>query len=99
MLFRSDTMAMDQAVLENEPKLALFASEHGLGFYHRLFKQAGHYLTSSGQIFGETGYDQEDSIQKLLHQTDEHAQICPRYDVAGKMRMIHAWDFSNAGGR
>ena len=44
-------------------------------------------------------FNQEESIQELLHQTDKHAQICPRHDVAGKMRMIHAWDFSNAGGR
>lgn len=96
---RADTDMIDQAVLANEPALALFANEHGLGFYHRLFKTIGRYLRTNGQLFGETGYDQEESIQVLLHQTDKHAQICPRHDVAGKMRMIHAWDFSDAGGR
>ncbi|MBB1079948.1 peptide chain release factor N(5)-glutamine methyltransferase [Limosilactobacillus sp. STM2_1] len=96
---KADTGVMDKAVLANEPALALFADEHGLGFYHRLFKLAGQHLTTNGQLFGETGYDQEESIQTLLHQTDRHARICPRHDVAGKMRMIHAWDFSDAGGR
>lgn len=96
---RDDIAVMDQAVLENEPPLALFADEHGLGFYHRLFATVGNYLNTDGQLFGETGYDQEESIQTLLHQVDAHAQIRPRHDVAGKMRMINAWDFSDAGGR
>lgn len=95
----ADTGVMDRAVLENEPALALFAGEHGLAFYHRFFATAGDHLTADGQLFGETGYDQEETIQALLHRVDTHAQIRPRHDVAGKMRMIHAWDFSNAGGR
>lgn len=96
---RDDIAVMDQAVLENEPATALFADEHGLGFYHRLFATVASHLQPGGQLFGETGYDQEESIQRLLHQVDAHAQIRPRHDVAGKMRMIHAWDFSDAGGR
>lgn len=94
----ADTAAMDQAVLENEPALALFADEHGLGFYHRLFQTVGQHLTSGGQLFGETGYDQEESIQALLARCDQQAQVAVRHDVAGKMRMIHAWDFSGTGG-
>lgn len=96
---RQDIAVMDTAVLEYEPDLALFADEHGLGFYRRLFQTAGKYLAPGGHLFGETGYDQEESIQRLLHQVDRHAQIQPRHDVAGKMRMIHAWDFSDAGGK
>ena len=89
---------MDRAVLEYEPPLALFADEHGLGFYHRLFTQVGAHLTADGQVFAETGYDQEDSIQELLKRCDKNATITVRHDVADKMRMIHAWDFSGAGG-
>ncbi|MBD7895349.1 peptide chain release factor N(5)-glutamine methyltransferase [Limosilactobacillus sp. Sa3CUN2] len=92
------TDLMDTAVLKFEPDLALFADGNGLGFYHRLFKQAAQHLNSQGQLFGETGFDQEESIQKLLKQVDSAAQIEPRHDVAGKMRMIHVWDFSNVGG-
>lgn len=92
------TALMDQAVLENEPRVALFADEHGLGFYHRLFEQAGRHLRPSGQLFGETGYDQEQSIQALLKRCDQQARMAVRHDVAGKMRMIHAWDFSGTGG-
>lgn len=92
------TSLMDTAVLKYEPDLALFADEAGLGFYHRLFTQAGNHLTRTGQLFGETGFDQERSIQDLLHRCDRQAQIETRHDVADKMRMIHVWDFSGAGG-
>lgn len=92
------TGLMDTAVLKYEPDLALFADEAGLGFYHRLFTQAGNHLTRTGQLFGETGFDQERSIQDLLHRCDRQAQIETRHDVADKMRMIHVWDFSGAGG-
>lgn len=95
---RDDTAVMDRAVLENEPSIALFADEHGLGFYHRLFEKAGKHLAGGGQIFGETGYDQEESVQALLKQCDQTAQMAIRHDVAGKMRMIHAWNFSGTGG-
>lgn len=92
------TAVMDQAVLEHEPPIALFADEHGLGFYRRLFELTGNHLRPGGQLFGETGYDQEKSIQALLKRCDQQAQLAVRHDVAGKMRMIHAWDFSGTGG-
>lgn len=94
-----DTGLMDQAVLEYEPAIALFADEHGLGFYRRLFEQVDRVLLPGGQVYGETGFDQEKTIQHLLQQIKPQAQIEPRHDVAGKMRMIHAWDFSNVGGK
>jgi len=92
------TALMDRSVLKYEPELALFADENGLGFYHRLFATIASHLTLQGQLFGETGFDQEQVIQELLHRVDRTAQIEPRHDVAGKMRMIHIWDFSNVGG-
>ena len=95
---RAATAVMDRAVIEHEPALALFADEQGLGFYHRLFDQAGAHLRPGGQLFGETGYDQEESIQMLLKECDHDAHMAVRHDVAGKMRMIHAWDFSGTGG-
>lgn len=84
---------MDAAVLKYEPPLALFASENGLGFYHRLFAEAARHLTAHGQLFGETGYDQEQTIQELLLRLNPHAAIETRHDEADKMRMIRAWNF------
>lgn len=84
---------MDQSVLQYEPPLALFASENGLGFYHRLFAQAANHLTDGGQLFGETGYDQEVTIQNLFKRLNPHAEIETRHDEADKMRMIRACNF------
>lgn len=84
---------MDQSVLKYEPPLALFTSENGLGFYHRLFAEAARHLTQGGQLFGETGYDQEESIQELLKRLNPHSKIETRHDEADKMRMVRAWDF------
>jgi release factor glutamine methyltransferase len=89
----SEISLMDKAVLDYEPPVALFADEHGLGFYHRLFESIGDHLTPHGQLFGETGFDQEQSIQDLCHQVAPYAQIETRHDMADRMRMIHAWNF------
>lgn len=94
----ADQAMMDAAVIKYEPDLALYADEHGLGFYHRLFQQVSQHLLPGGHLFGETGFDQELSIQRLFHQTNPEAKITPRHDVADRMRMIHGWDFSVAGG-
>ena len=48
----SEISLMDKAVLDYEPPVALFADEHGLGFYHRLFESIGDHLTTHGQLFG-----------------------------------------------
>lgn len=95
---RADQALMDPAVLKYEPELALYADEHGLGFYRRLFEEVSGHLTPHGDLFGETGFDQEESIQALFHRLNPGAKIKPRQDVAGKMRMIHGWDFLDTGG-
>lgn len=95
---RGDQDLMDQAVVQYEPDLALYADEHGLGFYRRLFAQVASHLAPNGDLFGETGFDQEERIQALFHRLNPGAKIMPRHDVANKMRMIHGWDFLNTGG-
>lgn len=79
---------MDQAVLNYEPPLALFAAEQGLGVYRRLFSELPDHLANGGQLFGETGYRQEESIVDLFHQTIDHGRIETKHDVADRMRMI-----------
>ena len=95
---RGDQDLMDAAVIKYEPDLALYADEHGLGFYHRLFSQVANYLAPGGDLYGETGFDQEERIQALFHRLNPKAKIMPRHDVANKMRMIHGWDFLDTGG-
>lgn len=95
---RAEVALMDQSVLKFEPEIALFAKENGLGLYRRIFSEAHDYLSADGAIYGETGFDQEKTIQKLLHQVDAKAKIEIKHDIANKMRMVHAWNFSSVGG-
>lgn len=88
------TELIDRAVIKYEPPLALFASENGLGFYHRLFDQVQDHLTEQGVLFGETGFDQEESIQRLFTKVQPGATIETKHDIADRMRMIKAWDFN-----
>ena len=83
---------MDQAVKEYVPPLALYADEHGLGIYRRIFEEAGKHLKVGGQIFGETGFNQEVTIQALLNRIAPQANIETRHDINGNMRMIRVWD-------
>lgn len=87
------TDVMDQAVIKYEPPVALFASENGLGFYHRLFSQIQDHLNPHGILFGETGYDQEEPIQRLFKKVLPNAQLQTKHDVADHMRMIKADHF------
>lgn len=89
----ADTDFMDKAVLEYEPPLALFASENGLGFYHRLFAAAGSVLAPDGQLFGETGFNQEEPIKRLFKRLVPQGQLVTKHDMADRMRMIRAWNF------
>ncbi|WP_251547303.1 peptide chain release factor N(5)-glutamine methyltransferase [Limosilactobacillus caecicola] len=84
---------IDPAVVKYEPPLALFASENGLGFYHRLFHEIDAHLNPDGVLFGETGYDQEESIQRLFYRLQPTATIQTKHDLADRMRMIKAWNF------
>ena len=86
------TAQMDQSVIEYEPPLALFASENGLGFYRRLFTQLEQHLKPGGCLFGETGYDQEESIQRLFYELQPSGTIQTRHDLADRMRMIKVAD-------
>lgn len=95
----NETAVMDRSVKDYEPSLALFAGSDGLDFYRRLFQHLPSHLTDGGQLIGETGYRQEESIVKEFNRLLPGATITTRHDAAGKMRMIHGCDFSNAGGK
>lgn len=79
---------LDEAVRDYEPGLALFAGDDGLDFYRRLFDQLAAHLTAGGKLYGETGYDQESSIQQLAAAKLPGKQVATRHDIADRMRMI-----------
>ena len=80
---------MDDNVLQNEPKEALFAGSDGLDFYKKFAKQVRDHLNSHGEFFLEFGFSEEDQLKELFAKELPDFDIEFRKDMAGKPRMIH----------
>lgn len=80
---------MDQNVLQNEPKEALFAGQDGLDFYKRFAKQVRDHLNSHGEFFLEFGFSEEEQLKELFAKELPDFDIEFRKDMAGKPRMVH----------
>ena len=80
---------MDENVLQNEPKEALFAGNDGLDFYKKFAKQVRDHLNSHGEFFLEFGFSEEDQLKELFAKELPDFDIEFRKDMAGKPRMIH----------
>lgn len=80
---------MDDNVLQNEPKEALFAGSDGLDFYKKFAKQVRDHLNSYGEFFLEFGFSEEDQLKELFAKELPDFDIEFRKDMAGKPRMVH----------
>lgn len=80
---------MDNNVLQNEPKEALFAGSDGLDFYKKFAKQVRDHLNSHGEFFLEFGFSEEDQLKELFAKELPDFNIEFRKDMAGKPRMVH----------
>ena len=80
---------MDENVLQNEPKEALFAGNDGLDFYKKFAKQVRDHLNSHGEFFLEFGFSEEDQLKELFAKELPDFDIEFRKDMAGKPRMVH----------
>jgi len=80
---------MDNNVLQNEPKEALFAGSDGLDFYKKFAKQVRDHLNSHGEFFLEFGFSEEDQLKELFAKELPDFDIEFRKDMAGKPRMVH----------
>ena len=80
---------MDDNVLQNEPKEALFAGGDGLDFYKKFAKQVRDHLNSHGEFFLEFGFSEEDQLKELFAKELPDFDIEFRKDMAGKPRMVH----------
>ena len=80
---------MDDNVLQNEPKEALFAGSDGLDFYKKFAKQVRDHLNSHGEFFLEFGFSEEDQLKELFAKELPDFDIEFRKDMVGKPRMVH----------
>ncbi|GAA2962816.1 peptide chain release factor N(5)-glutamine methyltransferase [Lactobacillus kefiranofaciens] len=80
---------MDENVLQNEPKEALFAGKDGLDFYKKFAKQVREHLNSHGEFFLEFGFSEEEQLKELFAKELPDFEIEFRNDMADKPRMVH----------
>lgn len=80
---------MDQNVLQNEPKEALFGGKNGLEFYEKFAKQVRDHLNSHGEFFLEYGFSEKEQLEDLFARELPDFDIEFRKDMAQKPRMVH----------
>lgn len=74
-------------VRDHEPHLALDGKEDGLYFYRKIVEQAPSYLEPDGWLCLEIGYDQGESLKRMMEQSGyENIQIVK--DLAGLDRVV-----------
>ncbi len=74
-------------VKEYEPILALDGKEDGLHFYREIIRYAPEYLKPGGMLAFEIGYNQYDSVCKLM-QKQGFVHVYGKKDLAGLDRMV-----------
>ena len=74
-------------VKDNEPRNALDGGIDGLDFYIKIAKDAVKFLNQGGGIFFEIGYDQGESVSKIL-KMNNFVDIKVEKDLAGLDRIV-----------
>ena len=80
---------LSQEVKNYDPHLALSGGADGLEAYRAIVKDAKSYLTQTGKILFEIGFDQAVVVSDLLREAGFH-NISVDNDLAGHPRMIGA---------
>lgn len=77
---------MDE-VKYHEPKMALDGREDGLYFYRAMIREAEEYLNQGGILAFEIGYDQGESVSRLMREQG-YSQVQVILDLAGLDRCV-----------
>ena len=74
-------------VKDYEPRLALDGWEDGLFYYRQIIARAGEFLMGGGMLFFEIGYDQGESVRRLMEEAG-YMEIEVIKDFAGLDRVV-----------
>lgn len=85
-------IACDEEIMDivkkNEPHLALYASDNGLYFYHKILKNASNYVNDKSIIAFEIGYTQGLEIVSIAKKYFPQAKILLENDLQNKDRFV-----------
>lgn len=85
-------IAYDEEIMDivknNEPHIALYASNNGLYYYEEILKNVYKYINNNGLIAFEIGYNQGEKIKKLASKYLNKYDFEMKKDMTGKDRMV-----------
>ena len=85
-------IAYDEEIIDivknNEPHIALYASNNGLYYYEEILKNVYKYINNNGLIAFEIGYSQGEKIKKLASKYLNKYDFEIKKDMTGKDRMV-----------
>ena len=85
-------IAYDEKIMDivknNEPHIALYASNNGLYYYEEILKNVYKYINNNGLIAFEIGYSQGEKIKKLASKYLNKYDFEIKKDMTGKDRMV-----------
>ena len=85
-------IAYDEEIMDivknNEPHIALYASNNGLYYYEEILKNVYKYINNNGLIAFEIGYNQGEEIKKLASKYLNKYDFEIKKDMTGKDRMV-----------
>lgn len=85
-------IAYDQKIMDivknNEPHMALYASNEGLYYYDEILKNVRDYLNDKAIIAFEIGYKQGEKIKDLVRKYLPNTKVLLEQDLQGKDRFI-----------
>ena len=79
---------VNELVLKNEPKLALYANNDGLEFYEKILSSCEKYLNQQYLIAFEIGSSQKDKVINLINKYLKDVKIIAKKDIYERDRMI-----------
>lgn len=84
----SEDEEIEEIVKNNEPHLALYASNHGLYYYDEILKRCSKHLKKRFLIAFEIGKSQGEEVMRLAHQYLNEVNVVIEKDYSNKNRFV-----------
>ena len=68
-----------------DPQIALDGGNDGLDFYRMIANQAASFLKENGTLYLEIGFDQGESVPKLLEENFKNVEVFKDFDNNNRM--------------
>ena len=81
--------------VKHDPYIALYGGKDGLDFYKKIAEKSTKWLRDKGHLLMEIGYDQGESVPRILEETNKLSDIEVYKDYSGIERIVKAKKWTN----